>query len=74
MGFVDGEQLQRTREEMGWTQYWLADALGVKRSRLAHWERGRARVPPRVAVLVRRAQKHVMRALESLDAMRRGKR
>jgi len=51
---------------MGWTQYWLADRLGVTRPSLAHWECGRARVPPRVAVAVRQAQKLVEKAIERL--------
>jgi len=63
---MDGKQLRAARRRMGWTQYWLADRLGVTRPSLAHWECGRARVPPRVAVAVRQAQKLVEKAIERL--------
>ena len=42
---LSGDQLRQMREEMGWTQYFLADVLGVSRASLAHWEWERAPVP-----------------------------
>lgn len=63
---MTGEQLKKARVAMGWTQYVLADALGITRASLAHWERGRAPVPPQVGVVVRQALKFVDLARERL--------
>lgn len=52
---MTGEELQELREELGWSQYFLAERLGVFRSSIAHWEQGRAPVPTNVAKAVREA-------------------
>lgn len=52
--------------EMGWKQSFLAEALGVTRSSLAHWEQWRAPVPRDVARKVRKAHRLVMRGLGGL--------
>lgn len=60
---MTGKQLTETRKQMGWTQYFLADALGVTRSSLAHWESDRAPLPSDIEKAVRGAQRLVERAL-----------
>lgn len=60
------EEFLQMRREMGWSQYFLADALGITRARLCHWESGRAPVPPEVAKLVRRAHRKVTGAARLL--------
>ena len=52
---MTGQELQELRNELGWTQYFLADVLGVPRSSIAHWEQGRARVPVNVASGMKKA-------------------
>jgi DNA-binding XRE family transcriptional regulator len=59
-------ELTNMRKEMGWTQYFLAEQLGVTRSSLAHWEMGRAPVPQNVEETVTRCHARVMKALEKL--------
>ncbi|ASS67979.1 MULTISPECIES: helix-turn-helix domain-containing protein [unclassified Paenibacillus] len=45
--------LLRLREERGWTQYELADRLGIKRARYNAWENGLAK--PRLDMLIKLA-------------------
>lgn len=33
-------QLQRLRKRLGWSQHWLAEALGVHPMTVSKWERG----------------------------------
>jgi len=56
------------RQGMGWSQYYLADAIGVTRSSITHWECDRAPVPSPVAKAMRRAHKKVRSARELLWA------
>ena len=37
-----GARIRTAREEQGWTQDQLAEAVGVSRSAVAQWETGRA--------------------------------
>lgn len=37
-----GARIKAAREELGWTQDQLAEAVGVSRSAVAQWETGRA--------------------------------
>ena len=37
-----GERIRAARQERGWTQEQLAEAVGVSRSAVAQWETGRA--------------------------------
>jgi transcriptional regulator with XRE-family HTH domain len=37
-----GARIRTTREDQGWTQDQLAEAVGVSRSAVAQWETGRA--------------------------------
>jgi len=37
-----GTRIRDTRQELGWTQDQLAEAVGVSRSAVAQWETGRA--------------------------------
>lgn len=37
-----GARIRATREDQGWTQDQLAEAVGVSRSAVAQWETGRA--------------------------------
>ena len=37
-----GTRIRITRQELGWTQDQLAEAVGVSRSAVAQWETGRA--------------------------------
>lgn len=37
---MDGAELRRIRERLGWTQQQLADELGVAANTVARWERG----------------------------------
>ena len=64
---MTGQELQELRNELGWTQYFLADVLGVPRSSIAHWEQGRARVPVNVASGMKKAasgmERHVRAVL-----------
>jgi len=52
--------------DMGWTQAFLADCLGVTRVSLAHWEQERALVPPVVARSMRRVHKTVYNAIRQM--------
>lgn len=65
---MDGDELREKRMEMGWTQEYLADLLETNRGTLAHWECGRAPVPPRVARVVEQLHWRVM---EAMDEVRR---
>jgi transcriptional regulator with XRE-family HTH domain len=62
------EEFLEIRQEMGWTQYFLADAIGVTRASVAHWECGRAPVPSTVATAMRRAHKKMLQAKTALWA------
>jgi transcriptional regulator with XRE-family HTH domain len=64
---MTNEELLEMRQEMGWTQYFLADALGVTRSSLAHWEGGRAPIPWNVESAVKNAHARVLKALEKMS-------
>ena len=68
---MNGEQLREARERMGWSQRYLADALGVTRAALAHWEWGRAPVPHAVGRAVGGALELVSRALKQLEKRHR---
>lgn len=46
---MTGHQLANRRKECGWSQYRLAELLGVRRARIAAYEQGLARVPARIA-------------------------
>lgn len=37
---MDGEQIRRAREALGWTQTQLAEAVGVGMRTVGNWERG----------------------------------
>jgi transcriptional regulator with XRE-family HTH domain len=52
--------------EMGWKQAFMAEAMGISRSSLAHWEQFRAPVPQSVARHVKRAHRKVMKIVEEL--------
>jgi len=65
---MTAEEFVELRQEMGWSQYYLADAIGVTRSSITHWECDRAPVPPSVARAMRRAQKKMLEARELLWA------
>jgi transcriptional regulator with XRE-family HTH domain len=60
------EEFHELRTEMGWTQYFLAEVMGVTRSSVAHWECGRAPVPRTVAKAMRRAHKKMTEAKSAL--------
>jgi len=61
---MTGEKLQELRQELGWTQWFLAERLGVFRSSVAHWEQNRTPVPTNVASAMRAASRS-MRQLEA---------
>ena len=63
---MSGDQLRTMRMEMGWKQAYMASALGVTRSSLAHWEQFRAPIPRVVGVAVRRAHRKVVKIVEEL--------
>lgn len=63
---MTGRELRVLREEMGWTQYFLADVLGVLRSQVAHWEHDRCRVPAKLAAAMLRAHAKVTAAHDML--------
>jgi transcriptional regulator with XRE-family HTH domain len=63
---MTGQELQELRNEMGWTQYFLADVLGIPRSSIAHWEQERAPVPVNVAEGMRKAAVKVGQARSAL--------
>ena len=65
---MNHEEFLEIRKEMGWTQYFLAEVMGVTRSSVAHWEWGRAPIPPSVAAAMRRAHKKVTQAKSALWA------
>ena len=65
---MNHEEFLRLRKEMGWTQYFLADVIGVTRAAIAHWEWGRAPVTMQVAAAMRRAHKKVTQAKSALWA------
>ena len=65
---MTGGELQQMREELGWTQRFLAEKLGVTRCSIAHWEQGRAPVPSNISAAVRRSAKSVARAFSVLRA------
>ena len=63
---MTGDQLRTMRNQMGWTQYFLADCLGVIRPSLAHWECERAPVPKSVARAVPRVHSTVYTAIKGM--------
>ena len=54
------------RMELGWSQVFLSDLLGVGRSSLAHWEQGRAPIPVGFARRMRKAHSGMMKIVEDL--------
>jgi len=52
--------------DLGWTQKFLADSMGVNRSSLAHWEQERAAVPRVVARAVTKVHKTVYAAIRGM--------
>jgi len=65
---MTGVELQMLRQEMGWSQQFLAEKLGVTRSSLAHWEQGRAPVPHHISRSVRRASRLMGRVFDALES------
>jgi transcriptional regulator with XRE-family HTH domain len=63
---MTGTQMRTLRNQMGWTQYFLADCLGVTRPSLAHWEGDRAPVPPTIARSLTRVHKTVYNAIRGM--------
>jgi len=63
---MTGAELRFKRNQMGWTQYFLADCLGVTRVSLAHWECERAPVPKSVARATTRVHKTVYTAIRGM--------
>jgi transcriptional regulator with XRE-family HTH domain len=44
--YITAEKLIKWREQKGWTQSGLANALGVRHSTIFRWETGRSQIPP----------------------------
>lgn len=51
---MDGSELRRIRERLGWTQRRLADELGVAENSVARWERDELGMRATAERLVRR--------------------
>ena len=62
-------EFKKLRMECGWSQYLLADLLGVTRSSVTHWECGRAPVPTGVRKALRDAHAIVTAAMRILSQM-----
>lgn len=60
---MKGKEFREMRKEMGWTQYFLADVLGITRVSLAHYERDRAPVPRSIARALRKTHNSVTIAI-----------
>ena len=67
---VTPAELKTTRESMGLTSEWVAEAAGVAVRTVRHWESGATRVPDDVAgrleELTRQLSEHVASLLESV--------
>ena len=63
---MTGTRFQTMRNQMGWSQYFLADCLGVTRSSLAHWECERAPIPKSVARALTRVHGTVHTAIRRM--------
>ena len=64
---MNGSELRQMRMEMGWRQAYMAEALGVSRSSLAHWEQWRAPVPGIVSRRMKVAHRRMMKMVEEMD-------
>ena len=63
---MSGEELRGLRRDLGWTQKFLADSMGVTRASLAHWEQERAPVPPVIARAVSKVYRTVSVAIRGM--------
>jgi transcriptional regulator with XRE-family HTH domain len=51
---MDGAELRRIRDRLGWTQRRLAEELGVTENTVARWERDELGMRPTAERLIRR--------------------
>ena len=47
------EQLKQARQQLGLTQQWFADRLGIKLAKLRNWEQGRNAVSDEAVTAIR---------------------